>query len=142
MQHESPHLEQVFFPDAETDCLQPDLLCVVFKFSGPSRESVCIAHSQRLTLYRAVSNTPPLISQPAQSYFPAILMSPSHHSPSPTVLCIRAAPGHSCLSAALPTFRSSLCPRSPAHISSRGCHFYPSHSFPLRCPWVSTPNSS
>lgn len=103
----------------------------VCRISDPSSKSSCIACSERLTLSRALRNSPLVGSEPAifrLILFPSILMSPADHAPSPAVLCRRAAPGHSCLSSALPACMSSLCPRSAAQISSRGCHFFlPTH---------------
>jgi len=120
------------------------------RFSDPSWKSGCTACSNKLTFSRAVSNIPPVCSQTAPtpcilhalSLFPSILMSLADHAPSSSVLCRRDVPVHSCLTAALPTCRSSLCPRSLAQLSSRGCQFYPPHSSPLRCPWVSMANRS
>ena len=60
-------------------------------------------------------------SQPVSSFL--LSQSPADHVPSPAVCCTGAAPGHSCLSAVLPTTISSLCPRSPTQLSSRECDF-------------------
>ena len=103
----------------------------VCRISDLSSKRGYIACRERFTLSRAVKNPPPVSSQPAHTHLTSILMSPSDHVPSPAELCRRAAPGHSYLTAALPAFMSSLCPRSPAQISSRGCHFF----LPTHLPW-------
>ena len=99
------------------------------RFSDLSRKIRFIACSEQLTESRPMSSEPPVSSQlghSPQSLSALTLLSspsPADHAPSPAVLCRRAAPGHSCLSAALPTCMSSLCPRSPAQLSSRGGDF-------------------
>jgi len=45
---------------------------------------------------------------------------PAGSALSPTVLCRGATPGHSCLFEVFPVAMSSLHPRSPAQLSSRG----------------------
>ena len=99
------------------------------RFSNLSRKSRFIAWRKRLTFSRIVSNAPPVISQPAivpHSLYALFLLSSlsaADHPPSSAVWCTGAAPGHNCLSAPLPTCISSLCPRSPAQLSSRGGDF-------------------
>ena len=65
-QYGSPQLEKVFFPQKETQCLQPDLQWDVPDLVTPLLKAAAWP-AVRLTVSRSVSNSHPVISQPAHT---------------------------------------------------------------------------
>jgi len=112
-----------------TNCLQDDLLWDVPDLVYPRGKAATFLQSETYPVKVCEQSSSGELTacfsaaQPISSVPPLLSLSSAVHAPSPAVWCTGAAPGHSCLSAELPTCISSLCARSPAHLSSRGDFF-------------------